>query len=189
MATSAGSIVLAERYARALLDVVLDKIEGDDALDKVAAELDSMAGLLKENPRLAHSLALPTIPADKRVSVLDSILERAEFAAPTVNVLRLLTERERMGILPLVCEQFRRLVLEHRKVQPGEVTSAIELSEEQRRRLAESLGRALSKSMALTYRTDGELVGGLVVRIGNRVYDASVLAQLARLKEQALSTG
>ena len=92
-----------------------------------------------------------------------------------------------MSSFGLVVDQYRKLLLEYKLIQPGEVTSAHPLNDNQQERLAESLGEALGKKMELSFTNDNELVGGLVVRVGNRVFDASVVRQLERIKEKALS--
>jgi F-type H+-transporting ATPase subunit delta len=183
--TSAGSFVLAERYARALIDVAIDK-KAD--LDEIGRELGDIAALLAAHPKLAEALSTPAIPAEKRVAVVNDVLARHEPTPTTANLFRLLTIRDRIPIFGVVVAQYQRLLLEHKLIQPGDVTSAHELTQEQQQRLGEGLGRALGKTMELTFNSDPKLVGGLVVRVGNRVYDASVITQLERFKEKALSS-
>ena len=182
--TSAGSKVVAERYARALLDVVLDKkLEAD----KVGAELDDLSEFFAAQEKLSVVLSSPTVASEKRVEVLNAVLAKQSLTSCTLNLLRLLAARERMPLLPLVAEQYGRLLLDHQGIQSGKVSSAHPLTADQQQRLSGSLGAALGKTMELSYTTDPALVGGLVVRIGNRVYDASVIAQLKRFKEKVLS--
>lgn len=184
MTSAAGSRVVAERYARALLEVSLDQ-KAD--LDRIASELAQVAALLHQQARLAAVLSAPTLPAQKRVEILDKVLQPAKLSPLTGNVLRLLTTNERMPLIEDLSRAFRRLVLDHKQIQPGEVTSAHDLDSDQRARLSQSLGHALGKTMELGYEVDPSLVGGLVVRIGNRIFDASVTTQLRRFKEKALS--
>jgi F-type H+-transporting ATPase subunit delta len=179
-----GARMVAERYARAVFAVVLDR-KGD--LDRAGKELSGLAVLLEREPKLLEALSSPAVPTEKRVAIVERVLAAAKAAAETVNLARLLTANDRIGISSGVSEAYQRLVLEHRQIQPGEVTSAQPLSEAQRRRLSESLGRALGKTMELSYRTDPELVGGVVVRLGNRFYDASVTTQLRKFREGALA--
>lgn len=183
--TAAGSYVVAERYARALLDVVLDQKRDPD---RVAGELADFAELLDAHPRLADALSTPAVAAEHRVAVLNEVLSGQDLDPATANLLRLLTERERMPAIRLVVDQYRQLLLEHKQIQPGEVTAAHPLTAQQQERLAEGLGKALGKTMELSFANDPELVGGLVVRVGNRIFDASVVTQLQRFKEKALST-
>ena len=84
-------------------------------------------------------------------------------------------------------DQFRKVLDEHNKVESGEVVSPRPLSETQQSELAKQLGKARGKTMKLSYRTDPRLIGGLVVRLGNRVYDASVVKQLELFQEKAQS--
>lgn len=184
MRATRGARMVAERYARAFFAVVLDR-KGD--LDRAGREVSGLAGLFEREPKLLDVLSSPAVPSEKRVSVVERLLASAKASEETVNLARLLTTNERIGLTADVSAAFQRLVLEHRKIEPGEVTSAQPLTEAQRRRLAESLGRALGKTMELSYRTDAELVGGVVVRVGNRIFDASVTTQLRKFREKALA--
>jgi F-type H+-transporting ATPase subunit delta len=176
--------VLAERYGRALLGVALDK---KSDLDRIAKELEDFQALLEREGRLQAALGAPTVPVAKRIEILESVLAKANLEPETLNLLRLLAKNERVPLVSFVAESFRRLVLEHKQIQPGEVVSAHPLSSDQKARLAGQLGQALGKKMELSYRTDPEILGGVVVRVGNRVFDASVETQLRRFKEKALS--
>jgi len=179
-----GTRVVATRYAQALLEVALHK---KTDLDRIGKELEGFQSLLERESALAAALAAPTIPAVKRVAILEAVLASAKVAPEIMNLLRLLARNERVPLVPFVAESFRRLVLEHKQIQPGEVVSAHALSSDQKKRLAGQLGQALGKTMELSYRTDPEILGGVVVRVGNRVFDASVTTQLHRFKEKALS--
>jgi len=179
-----GTRVVAQRYARALLEVARDK---KTDLDRIAKELEDFQGLLERESELEAALAAPTIPVAKRLAILEAVLAWAKVSSETLNLLRLLARNERVPLVAFVAESFRRLVLEHKQIQPGEVVSAHPLSSDQKKRLAGQLGQALGKTMELSYRTDPEILGGVVVRVGNRVFDASVTTQLRRFKEGALS--
>jgi len=186
--TTAGSFVIAHRYAQALLGVALDETDNDADPDTIERELSDIGALLESHPALAEALSTPAIAAETRVAVLNDVISGQGLADATVNLLRLLTSRERMPVFGLIVEQYRKLLLEHKRIQPGKVTSAHPLNEQQRKRLSDGLGEALGKTMELTFSNDPTLVGGLVVRVANRVYDASVIRQLERVKEKALSS-
>jgi F-type H+-transporting ATPase subunit delta len=179
-----GTRVLAERYAKALLQVALDK---KTSLDQIGKELEGFRALLERENALRNALESPTVPGTKRVKILDSLLASVKVAPETQNLLRLLAKNERVALVPVVADSFRQLVLEHEDIQPGEVISAHPLSSDQKKRLAGQLGQALGKKMELTYSTDPEILGGVVVRVGNRIFDASVTTQLRLFKEKALS--
>ncbi|HSF18699.1 MAG TPA: ATP synthase F1 subunit delta [Vicinamibacteria bacterium] len=184
MRRSTGAFVLAGRYASALLAVAVEK-KADE--DRIASELDGVAAFFSRHRQLAEVLASPRILPAKRVRVLEELLSNEKLTTYTLNVLRLLTLKDRLPILEEVSRQFTRLVMEHKGIQSGEVVSAHPLTRDQQTRLAKSLGKALDKKMQLSFRTDSELVGGLVVRIGNRIFDASVAAELRQFRQRALS--
>jgi F-type H+-transporting ATPase subunit delta len=179
-----GSRILADRYARALLEVAIDKKLD---LDRLLADVEFADRLLEREKALEGALAAPTIPAAKRLEILEAVLVKTKITPESMNVLRLLVKNDRVSLVPILSESFRRRLLEHRQIQPGEVVSAHPLSSDQKARLAGQLGRALGKTMELTYRIDPALLGGVVVRVGNRIFDASVTTQLRQFKEGATS--
>lgn len=184
MKRTGASRALARRYANALFSVAIDK---KAPLERIASELQELSDLLEKESRLAEALASPAITSSKRVKVLEEVLAGQSLTDVTLNTLRLLTGKDRISILPDVAAQYKNLLMEHDKIESGEVVSAHPLSTEQQGKLASKLGQTLGKTMQLSYRTDPELVGGLVVRIGNRVYDACVASELRRFKEKTLA--
>jgi F-type H+-transporting ATPase subunit delta len=179
-----GSRILADRYARALLEVAIDKKLD---LDRLLSELDSIDKLLEREKALESALGAPTIPPSKRIEILEAVLAKAKVTPEAMNVLRLLVKNDRVSLVPLLAGSFRRQVLEHRQIQEAEVMSAHPLSNDQKARLAGQIGRALGKTMELTYHIDPKILGGVVVRVGNRIFDASVTTQLRQFKERAIS--
>jgi F-type H+-transporting ATPase subunit delta len=163
--------VVASRYASALLRVVLEKKEDPERIDR---ELGEMGALLEEHAGLSQALASPAVVSSRRVAIVDGLLARSKLSRTISNLLRVMAAKKRMAILGLVQEAYRRHLDEHQKVETAEVVTSHALS--------------TGKTVRAEFRTDPELVGGLIVRIGNRIYDASVTAQLARVKERLLST-
>ena len=166
MSTTRGAAVIAERYARALLEVALERELDADA---IATELDSFVGVLADNEDLARVLSTTSVPAAKRLRVLDAVLAKTDFGDTTRNTLRLLTNKERMGICDVVAAQYRRALDEHNKVASGEVVSAQRLSDAQKQDLARRLGEVTGKQMQLTYQEDPDIVGGLIIGVGEKV--------------------
>lgn len=180
----AGSRAVAGRYAKALLQVALEKKADPERLDQ---ELQEFAGLLTEHPRLQRTLGSPAIFPDKRVSIVDALLTSDSFSPYTRNLLRVMAVKQRIALLHEVREQYRRALDAQQKIASAKVTSAHPLSEAQKRALAERLSELTGKTMRLHFETDPDILGGLVVRIGNRIYDASVVTQLRGFKERALA--
>jgi len=95
--------------------------------------------------------------------------------------------KERIPILEFVRESYRRQLDEHRNMEKAEVVTPQALSKAEEKALIGKLEQLTGKTVRAEFRTDSNLMGGLLVRIGNRIYDASVTAQLARFKERLLS--
>jgi F-type H+-transporting ATPase subunit delta len=177
--------VVASRYASALLRVVLEKKEDPERIDR---ELGEMGALLEEHAGLSQALASPAVVSSRRVAIVDGLLARSKLSRTISNLLRVMAAKERIAILGLVQEAYRRHLDEHQKVETAEVVTSHALSKAEEKSLIGKLGELTGKTVRAEFCTDPELVGGLIVRIGNRIYDASVTAQLARVKERLLST-
>jgi F-type H+-transporting ATPase subunit delta len=157
--------VVASRYASALLRVVLEKKEDPERIDR---ELGEMGALLEEHAGLSQALASPAVVSSRRVAIVDGLLARSKLSRTISNLLRVMAAKQ--------------------KVETAEVVTSHALSKAEEKSLIGKLGELTGKTVRAEFCTDPELVGGLIVRIGNRIYDASVTAQLARVKERLLST-
>jgi F-type H+-transporting ATPase subunit delta len=177
--------VVANRYARALLQVVLDKKEDPERIER---ELDEAAALIEPNSDLARTLGSPAVVSAHRVAVVDDLASKSKWTETTSNLLRVMAAKERMPILGLVREAYRRQLDEHQRIEHAEVVTPEGLSKAEEKALIERLEQLTGKTVRAAFRTDEKLMGGLIVRIGNRIYDATVSAQLARFKERLLST-
>jgi F-type H+-transporting ATPase subunit delta len=175
---------IAARYGKALLAVVLG--EEEDPL-KVAAELAAINRAVGASPELARALASPAIAPRRKEIVLDAVLAGFERGKPLQGLLKVMSAKDRLSFLGLVEEAYRRAVDVQRGVEAAEVTSPKPLSPDQTERLAADLSALLGKKVRLQFRTDEAILGGLTVRVGNRIYDASLVTQLHQFKKRALA--
>ena len=185
MKISGEALVVANRYARALFQVVLEEKEDSERIDR---ELRDVAAVLESNPDLDQALGSPAVVSSKRVAIVEQLFGKKKLSRITMNLLRVMTAKERMPVLPMVQAAYRRQVDEHEKVEKAEVVSSYALSKKEEKMLIGRLSEITGKTVHAEFRTDPELVGGLVIKIGNLVYDSSVTTQLARVKERLLST-
>ena len=169
---------IAEVYARALFEAAKD----GDALDRVHEELDQLVDALDESQELQMFFFSPYFSSDEKKEAVDKVLEGADER--TVNFLKLLAERHRMPVLFRVRRDFDELWAEERKLLPVSVTSAVELDE----KLVEGIGSRIQeqtgRDVDLSAKVDPDVLGGLVVRVGNMVLDASVRNRLEQLRKQ-----
>lgn len=129
---------------------------------------------------------LPRPDADPR-SIQTQVAERV--GRQVARLVELLVERRRVGLLPRVAEAYRRLLYARWGIVEAEVVSAVPLTEAERDALRERLEQLAGRRVELRERVDPGLLGGLVVRIGDRLYDASVRGRLERLRTQLIAAG
>ena len=184
MRASGEARVIANRYARALLQVVIEKTEDPERIER---ELAEVVALLESHADLGQALGSPAVVSARRVAVVDDLVRRSKWTETTANLFRVMAAKERIPILELVRESYRRQLDEHRNMEKAEVVTPQALSKAEEKALIGKLEQLTGKTVRAEFRTDSNLMGGLLVRIGNRIYDASVTAQLARFKERLLS--
>jgi F-type H+-transporting ATPase subunit delta len=170
----------AARYARALLDVAAqESIE-----ERAERDLAAFRDLVAAHPQLQSVLTHPAVPAPRKRALTESLASRLSLSTPVGKLLRLLAERDRLALLPDLLEVYRERLLEHRHVVQAEVTTAEPLPPGSETALQERLSRATGRQVLLTTRVDPGIIGGVVTRIGSTVYDGSIAAQLARMRER-----
>jgi F-type H+-transporting ATPase subunit delta len=168
---------LGRRYARALIGLAREA----GTLAATGNELAQVASALAQ-PDVRSVVANPGIPAGTRREIVDTIVQRLGVSATVGNLVRLLADRDRLGVLPDVARAYDALV--DRELGRARVTvrTAAPLPDAQRRDL-EELARRLTRTAEIVVSTevDPGLLGGVVLDIGGTVYDGSVRTQLARL--------
>jgi F-type H+-transporting ATPase subunit delta len=166
------------RYAQALFELaeaqgVLAAVEGDLATLKAARE---------ESAELRRFLASPVFDADQKSKVLAAVAGKVKAHALTLKFLGLLAANNRASALPAVVVAFQRLAAEKRGAIAAEVTTAIALTDAQKKGVASALRQALGKDPEITTRVDPAILGGMRVRVGSRLFDASLKSKLDSLK-------
>jgi len=175
--------VVARRYAKALLQVALEKRVDPRQLGQ---ELAALAAQVESLPGLAQALSSPTVARSKKTKLIETLLSGAGADRLIANLLSTMARRDRLGALGPVAEAYAQAVDAHEGIEPAEVASAEPLGERQQQKLSERLAALTGKRVRLSYRAEPAILGGLVVRIGNRIYDGSVVKQLDQLKERLL---
>lgn len=169
---------LAGRYAVALFELAQEQ----DALDVVAGDLHSLRAMLAESADLERLIRSPVLSRDEQARALTAVGERAGFAPLTLQFLGLLAHKRRLFALPDVIEAYDAMLAEHRGEVGAEVVSAVPLSEEQLESVKRQLTAAVGQTVKLSSAVDPSLLGGLVVRVGSRMIDASIRTKLHRLE-------
>jgi F-type H+-transporting ATPase subunit delta len=167
-----------------LFDVALQ----ESMAERAEQDLSRFASLLTEHPTLQNVLTHPAIPAARKRALTTELTSRLQLATPVAKLLAMLAERDRMPVLPDLLDLYRERLLDHQQVIRAEVTTSAAMTEEQVSRLRDRLARATGRRVTLTTRVDPAILGGAVTRIGSTVYDGSLAAQLARMRERLGAT-
>ena len=170
----------ARRYARALLDVALEKKQAEP----LRAELDAIVGVLGGHRDLEALLQNPAVSAERKRKLVAAVAAQAKLSDLSTRLLTLLGERDRLAALPAIARAYAKLWNAHRGVVAAEAVSATPLDETQARAVAKALGGVTGREVDLTTRVDPALVGGMLVKMEGRTYDGSVRARLASLRRR-----
>ena len=175
----------AARYARALFDVARQEQSDLEALHR---QLADFARVITTNQTLERALTSPAVPVGKKRGVVDALLGRAPGMPPIlVKTIRMLADRDRLGLLPQIAAAFDARLMDLRRVVRAEVVTAMELPADRIASLKDGLAHATGRDVQLATRVDPSILGGAVARIGSTVYDGSVTRQLEKLKDTLIA--
>lgn len=173
---------IAGRYAGALIGLADDRIANDPGiLDRLAGDMANLAAQLRGDPNFRRFVGDPRQRAATQAKAVGEIAARLGLDPIVANMLRVIATNRRLSQLPGIIAAFEAMLAAKRGQVAAEVTSAIVLSDTQRAALTASLIQAGHANVRLVEKVDPALLGGLVVRIGSRLYDNSVRAKLQRL--------
>jgi F-type H+-transporting ATPase subunit delta len=171
----------ARRYAEAAYEVAMR----DGTVEAWRSELDA-AGAVVDDAAVSRILANPAVPLEKRDSMIDSAIGPM-VSGPVLNLIKLMLRRGRIEQLPRVATEFRRLDNASQGIVPATATSSAPLSQDEVRDLVGRLEQMTGARIELDLQVDPSLLGGLVVRVGDRLIDGSVRGRLERLRNQLVS--
>jgi F-type H+-transporting ATPase subunit delta len=169
---------VAQRYARALVDTVLEL----GSAERLKGELASFAELVNESADLRTYLASPAVARPSKQAVIERLVARLGASRTLRNFLFVLVDNRRTNLLPQIRQAFDELLYARQGIAEAHVRSARELSATEKQDLQRALERLAGKTVESRYELDPALIAGAVVRIGSTIYDGSVRAQLNRLR-------
>ena len=167
---------LAEVYARSLFEVARDQ----GKLDELREQLGQFADALDENRELAVFFFSPYFSTKEKQEGLERMLDGAD--ATFLNFLKLLIENHRMPVIFRARQQYERMWERENELLPVEITSAIALDEETTQSLGKSIGERAGRKVKLAAHVDPDILGGIVLRVGNSILDASIRNRLEQLR-------
>ena len=176
---------LARRYARAILEIGT----ANSSLDKLGGDLRSLAKAMHESAELVTTLINPAIRRADRRRVLDQLLQRIGAAPHIRNLVYLLLDGERLSSLEAISREVDAMIEARSGRISAEVTSARPLDASQLSQIINALEKISGKKVAVSRREDPELLGGVVARLGDTIYDGSLRTQLCTLRDELSTSG
>lgn len=179
----ARDVTVARRYAQALFMAARKK----DVIARVSEDLAAVQRADSDSgDRLRLFLESPQVPTEQKILVIEHGFR--PFSHPLViEFFKLLLAKKRLFRLKEIVEEFGRLVEQHQGIVRARVTSAVPLADSEMTALVASLEQGLSKKVMVDAHVDPAILGGMVVKVGDRIADRSVTTLLSQLREQLLS--
>jgi len=168
--------VVGRVYARALFEAAHEQ----GRLEPVREGLEQVVTAAAEVPELRELLRNPQLDPRARAAALEDVLAGGDQLLR--NFLLVLVDKGRIGQLEVIAEEFERLVAEQEGVLSAELTTAVELSDDDERRLLRQIETASGRKVEATRHVDPGLIGGIVLQVGSHRLDASVRGRLDRLR-------
>lgn len=173
------------QYARALADVVLAQ-----KLDTTAIEgqLCDFQETLKNSRELQEILGNPAIPLETKLKVLDAIAPRIGMVPQVRNFVAVILQNDRIHALDAIAREYRKEMKLRLHIQEAVVSSVRELSSEEKARIEAKASELAGVKVSAVFRRDPALLGGVLLRIGDKVYDGSLRGRLEELREKLIAS-
>jgi ATP synthase F1 delta subunit len=169
---------IANVYSRSLFEVAKEH----DTLDDIKEQLDQFTDELDTNRELQVFFFSPYFSSAEKKDGIDKVIENGD--EHLVRFLELLAERHRLPALFRIRREFNRLWADENQLLPVTITSAVELEDDTIKSLAEKIEDQTGRQIELTTNVDPDLIGGLQMRVGNMVFDASIKNRLEKLRRE-----
>lgn len=166
------------RYAKSLIDLA----EEQQSLEAVKSDMQLFAGTLRENPEFKAVLANPIVSPDKKAAILKAIFSKSVSKA-TMGFMLIMVTKGRSGLLYATAKEFVRQYNFKKNIVKAYVVSATPLSAENKKQIMQLIHQATGGEIVLDVRVDPALIGGFVLKVGDRQFDASISNGLNKLKK------
>ncbi|MFW2331560.1 MAG: ATP synthase F1 subunit delta [Nitrospinota bacterium] len=174
--------VVAKRYAIGLISIVKKAVEQDTVLD----ELELFAEAYGSSIELKNLIHTPQFSLEIKESVVGGVIEHLRINEKSGRLIMLLLFNGRINILRQIIEEYQKLILDFQDRAIVKITSPFKISQEQLAVIEESLSNVESKELIFDTVVDKSLIGGLIIQIGNRLYDGSIVGQLKELQSKII---
>ncbi len=176
---------LARRYARALMAIGRER----EIYEQIGKELNSFVDLVREDKSLRESLSGPVFHHDLKEKIITELCSRLGLSEVVTNFLRVLNDKRRLDSVIPMADEYQAMADEASGRLRAEVISAEAMSADEESRVRKTLGQVTGKEVIMEVSTDPDIIGGLVTRIGGKLYDGSIRTQLKKIQEDLAKAG
>lgn len=169
---------IASRYAKSLLLLAVEQ----NMLEEAYRDMNSIAVVCKENRDFLVFLRSPVVKADKKVSVINKVFE-GKLGKLVSGFIEIITTHRRENILGEIAQSFVLQYQNFKHITTAELVSAVKLDDTQRKAVIEKIKASFSANVEITEKIDPSIIGGMIVRVGDKQYDASISRKLKELKK------
>ena len=174
---SSGDLI-SEIYGSALYDLASEK----KCIDSILNDFEVAEKVLKESSELRQVIRSPLVNSDEKLNILLKIFSQSNLHDLTTTFLKVLSDNKRISNLISIILQFKKINSEKRGDITADITSADELSEDEKNNITNQLKNSLGQKLSLNFDVDKDIIGGLIVRVGSKMIDTSILNKINKLK-------
>ena len=167
------------RYAKSLLQLAIEK----DFVEASFSDMFLISNVLSENKELKLLLKSPIINTDQKIKILDEIFSK-KITQTTMMFINIITNKKRESLLGEITNSFITLYKAYKKIETAEIITAKPIDERMRQEVINFIKKNSGKNVELTEKTDESILGGIVINMGDKQLDASVLSSLKTLKQE-----
>ena len=169
---------ISKRYARAFFDIAA----GENKLEGYYNELAQFSSFINQDQNLREFLANPVFEQAIKKNVVEKLISKLQLSAMTINFLKLLVDKKRIEVLPDITICYRQMMDEELKKVSVNLKTAFPLSAEMQAYISSSLGKLTGRQVEMTVEKDPALLGGIVIGVGDTLYDGSIKNQLNNMR-------
>jgi F-type H+-transporting ATPase subunit delta len=170
---------IARRYARALFHLASEQ----GTVEQYYTELKAFSDAMESSPSVGEIFAAPGYGIEAKRGIVKSLVGPLNLSRMTADFLLLLLDKKRMEALPWITAEYRSFADDAAGIVRTSVTSALPLSETQVQGMRQALEKATGKTVVMSVAEDPVLIGGVVTRIGDKIFDGSIRTQLAKIQD------
>ncbi len=171
------------RYAKAFFSIAKEK----KLLIELKTDIESVVGVCSQSADFSLLLESPIVKSSKKVELIKTIFS-GNVNKLTLNFMLLITQNKREVHIPGICRNFLELTRKDQNIKSAVLTTASEVSNDTAQKIQELLGKELNATVELSTNVKPDILGGLVLRLDDKQYDASVATQLKKVKQNLLET-